>query len=91
MYSAEALLLIHTIDFSKIAKKSIFRQNLVSYTHPLDVGVGCVHAGGKCVVEAEGEAPGAALGEAGHPHMKRRRLDSAHINILRVYDQRIYY
>jgi hypothetical protein len=62
----------------------------MSYTHPLDVGVGCVHAGGERVIEAEGEAPGGALGEAGHPHMQRRRLDSAHINILRVYAQTIY-
>ncbi len=51
----------------------------------------CVHAGSERVVEAEGEAPGGALGEAGHPHMQRRRLDSAHINILRVYAQTIYY
>ena len=41
-----------------------------------------MHAGGERVIEAEGEAPGGALGEAGHPHMQRRRLDSAHINIL---------
>ncbi len=63
----------------------------MSYTHPLDVGLGCVDAGGERVVQAESEAPGVALREAGHPHMQRRRLDSAHINILRVYAQTIYY
>ncbi len=61
------------------------------YTHPLDVGVGGVHGGGERVVEAEGEAPCAALWEAGHPHVQRRRLDPANINILRVYAQTIYY